>query len=78
MIPQDTPTQIRSGESIDLNLLNQYLSTQLPHFGTITEIKQFPGGYSNLTYWLKVDSNHSASTEYVLRRPPFGANIKSG
>jgi aminoglycoside phosphotransferase (APT) family kinase protein len=78
MIQQDTPTQIRKGESIDLNLLNQYLSTQLSDFGTITEIKQFPGGYSNLTYWLKVDSNDSKSTEYVLRRPPFGANIKSG
>jgi aminoglycoside phosphotransferase (APT) family kinase protein len=78
MIQQDIPTDIRKGESIDLNLLNPYLKTQLPDFGIITEIKQFPGGYSNLTYWLKVDSNHSESTEYVLRRPPFGANIKSG
>ncbi|MEN9611869.1 MAG: hypothetical protein RLZZ628_2683 [Bacteroidota bacterium] len=78
MIPQDTPAAIRTGENLDLNLLNQYLSTQLPDFGNITEIKQFPGGYSNLTYWLKVDLKDSTSIEYILRRPPFGANIKSG
>jgi aminoglycoside phosphotransferase (APT) family kinase protein len=35
-------------------------------------ITQFPGGFSNLTYCLQ-----TATDEYVLRRPPFGANIKS-
>jgi aminoglycoside phosphotransferase (APT) family kinase protein len=34
---------------------------------------QFPSGYSNLTYLLEWGHR-----ELVLRRPPFGANIKSG
>ena len=36
-------------------------------------IKQFPSGYSNLTYFLK-----SSSEEFVLRRPPFGAKSLKG
>ncbi len=36
------------------------------------EIEQFPRGYSNLTYLLRLGGQ-----ELVLRRPPFGANIKS-
>jgi aminoglycoside phosphotransferase (APT) family kinase protein len=41
--------------------------------GEVLEITQFPGGFSNLTYCLK-----TSTKEYVLRRPPFGANIKGG
>ena len=36
-------------------------------------LKQFPSGYSNLTYFLK-----SSSKEFVLRRPPFGAKSLKG
>ena len=68
----DQASQIRQGEELNLNLLNDYLKSQLTDFEEITEITQFSGGYSNLTYLLK-----TGSKEYVLRRPPFGANIKS-
>jgi len=44
----------------------------LEGFTAINRIKQFPSGFSNLTYFL--DTNLG---ELVLRRPPFGANIKS-
>ena len=37
------------------------------------DILQFPSGYSNLTYLIK-----SNEKEYVLRKPPNGAKIKSG
>tara|TARA_B110000211_G_C13995789_1_gene516124 strand:+ start:1 stop:981 length:981 start_codon:yes stop_codon:yes gene_type:complete len=37
------------------------------------EVLQFPSGYSNLTYLLKLGKK-----ELVLRRPPHGAKIKSG
>ena len=37
------------------------------------EVAQFPGGFSNLTYGLRTTSGN-----YVLRRPPVGANIKGG
>jgi aminoglycoside phosphotransferase (APT) family kinase protein len=68
----DQARDIRKGETLDQNQLNRYLQTNLENFGPITAIKQFPGGYSNLTYLVQTPGQ-----EYVLRRPPFGANIKS-
>ena len=52
------------------------LQSYLKQFFTIDgdfRLSQFPSGYSNLTYLL-----HIGKREYVLRRPPIGANIKSG
>lgn len=68
----DQSTQIRKGEELSREILNKYLIAQIPNFGEITGIEQFAGGFSNLTYLIK-----TAEKEYVLRRPPFGANIKS-
>ncbi len=71
----DTPTTVRPGEEIDLPALNQYLSTHGGFGKPVAEVRQFPGGYSNLTYFLKATDGHA----YVLRRPPFGAeHIKGG
>jgi aminoglycoside phosphotransferase (APT) family kinase protein len=70
----DTPTKVRQGEELDLVKLNDFIKSQLPDFEELIEVSQFPGGYSNLTYFLKT-ANH----EYVLRRPPVGAkDIKGG
>ena len=68
----DAPGEIRSGEDLDLERLETYLKDNLPNVEGKLEILQFPGGFSNLTYLLKFGSR-----ELVLRRPPFGANIKS-
>ena len=68
----DRTTPVRSGEEIDPQRLNDYLHQTAPQVGQITGISQFPGGFSNLTYCLQ-----TADAEYVLRRPPVGANIKS-
>jgi len=68
----DQPTQTRAGEELDSIKLQDYLRDKVPGFDQEISIKQFPGGYSNLTYSIQA-GNH----EYVLRRPPFGANIKS-
>lgn len=71
---QDSPTAIRPGEELDKSSLETYLNDTVPDFGQITDIAQFPGGYSNLTYFLK-----TTDRGYVLRRPPFGAkDIKGG
>lgn len=71
----DAPKEVRAGEEINLDLLNDFLQAQATKPALITEIAQFPGGYSNLTYFLKA----ADGTEYVLRRPPVGAkNIKGG
>ncbi len=69
----DKATDIRKGEELDLGLLKSYLKDNLEGFSGDLEISQFPSGFSNLTYLLK-----SGEKEYVLRRPPFGANIKGG
>ncbi|MVM32766.1 phosphotransferase [Spirosoma sp. HMF4905] len=73
MIAPDAPHSVRTGEELDLNRLNEYLRDHAPEMGIIAEVRQFPGGFSNLTYCLKTDDQ-----EYVLRRPPVGANIKGG
>ena len=68
----DQATAIRTGEELNRENLNAYLKETITGFSEISESKQFPKGYSNLTY-LILTNNKS----YVLRRPPFGANIKS-
>lgn len=73
MVEADKPRSVRAGEELDLTTLNDYLRVTAPGMGTILEVRQYPGGFSNLTYWLKTDR-----AEYVLRRPPFGAAIKGG
>jgi len=70
--PTDKAIKIRKGEELDKSKLVAYLKTVLPNFKENIEIKQFPGGFSNLTYL--INNGHQ---EYVLRKPPFGANIKS-
>lgn len=67
----DQPRDTRKGEEIDLAALNKFLSGY-PEIGQVQSQKQFPGGYSNLTYLLETDRG-----EFILRRPPFGAAIKS-
>ena len=67
----DEAKTIRSGEELDHHKLNEFLKEEWKGFGEITEVLQFPGGFSNLTYLLS-----TADKEYVLRRPPFGAYVK--
>ncbi len=67
----DQPAQTRIGEEINAEVLGTYLRDHLPGVKEIS-IQQFPSGYSNLTYLVQ-----SGDDEFVLRRPPVGANIKS-
>jgi len=70
--PIDKPKDVRPEEALNLVALSDYLKTHLADFKKITDVKQFPGGYSNLTYLIKTPEQ-----EYVLRKPPRGAKIKS-
>lgn len=69
----DQPTAVRSGEFLEVERLQKYLREHLPNLTDDLQIEQFPQGFSNLTYLVR-----SGAQEFVLRRPPFGANIKSG
>ncbi len=72
MIAADQPGSVQQGEEINLTALNDYLIKSSAPVGSIVEYRQFPGGYSNLTYLLS-----TATADYILRRPPAGAAIKS-
>ena len=68
----DRPVETRKGEELNLENLNKYFGQVAPRVGLVVGQQQFPGGYSNLTYLLTTDRG-----EFILRRPPFGAAIKS-
>ena len=63
---------VRSGEELNLGALQGYLDAHLPGGAAHLSLAQFPGGHSNLTYWLNVTDQSGNSTEYVLRRAPMG------
>lgn len=68
----DQPAPTRPGEELDIVRLQAYLLEHLPGAKGRLEVLQFPSGFSNLTYLLRLGER-----ELVLRRPPFGANIKT-
>lgn len=68
----DQPRTPRAGEELDVVKLAAFLRERLPDESGPLEVAQFPRGYSNLTYLLRLGQR-----ELVLRRPPFGARIKS-
>lgn len=68
----DRPRAVRQGEELDVEKLEAYLHRHIPGLDGPLVVEQFPGGHSNLTYMLQFGER-----ELVLRRPPFGAPIKS-
>ncbi len=68
----DEPIKTREGEELDLKKVAVFLKDAIPGIEGDITIKQFPGGYSNLTY-----SISSKEREMVLRRPPFGKKAKT-
>lgn len=59
--------EVRADERFDAQRLGSYLRDRLEGADGPPEVKQFPGGHSNLTYLLRFGER-----EYVLRRPPLG------
>jgi len=68
----DQPSDVRAGEELDIARLDSYLREHLEKANGPLSVKQFPAGYSNLTYLLQYEH-----AQYVLRRPPFGNRVKS-
>lgn len=68
----DRTRPVRKGEELDVDRLSAYLADRLPMGSGPLSIEQFPSGHSNLTYCLRAKDR-----EWVLRRPPFGAKIKT-
>ncbi len=68
----DQAKNVRPGEELDKARLLAYLKDHLPDLNGPLIIKQFPSGFSNLTYLLQIGERG-----LVLRRPPLGVKIKS-
>ncbi|GAC1646499.1 MAG: phosphotransferase family protein [Herpetosiphon sp.] len=69
----DQPTAVRNGEELPVERLAEFLQRHVAGAVGPLHVQQFPSGFSNLTYLLRMGEQ-----EMVLRRPPFGANIKGG
>ena len=72
----DEAGRVRSGEELDAQKVDAFLRSLDDELvvklqGT-PEIRQFPGGASNLTYLVRY-----ANRDFILRRPPLGHKAKS-
>lgn len=61
-----------SAHSLDVASLGAYLKEAIPGFGDLQSAEKFAGGQSNPTFRLK-----TTTAEFVLRRKPPGALLKS-
>ena len=68
----DRPGPMRAGEELNRATLEPFLRSQFPDEHGYIEFKQYPAGHSNLTYSVKFGAR-----EMVLRRPPYGSEVKS-
>ena len=68
----DQAVTIREGEELNTTILESYLNDTLPEIKGHIAVKQFPSGFSNLTYLISTDNR-----EMILRRPPFGKKAKT-
>jgi aminoglycoside phosphotransferase (APT) family kinase protein len=68
----DDTKPMRPGEELGEDNLREFLLASFPEATGEIEISQFPAGSSNLTYCVRIGPE-----EYVLRRPPFGNQVKS-
>src|ERR1700738_3946756 len=68
----DQPGEPRAEERLDPERLRPFLEAALPGGDGPLSVLQFPRGHSNLTYLVRL-----ASREAVLRRPPFGVQVKT-
>ncbi|MCC7411890.1 MAG: phosphotransferase family protein [Gammaproteobacteria bacterium] len=69
----DRPATVRAGEELDGGRLRAFLATCIDGLEGEIEVRQFPSGFSNLTYAVRIGAR-----ELVLRRPPFGTKPRSG
>ncbi|MBF0467932.1 MAG: phosphotransferase family protein [Desulfamplus sp.] len=78
MTIKDEAVKVRQGEELNIEAVEKFIKENIPDLCGSLEVEQYPGGFSNLTYLVKLKDSVSGMTrEMVLRRPPIGAKIKS-
>jgi aminoglycoside phosphotransferase (APT) family kinase protein len=68
----DEPIEVREGEKLNSQKVEEFLRDTIAGLEGEFILKQFPGGFSNLTYHIRVGKK-----EMILRRPPFGKKAKT-
>ncbi|MGH9124761.1 MAG: phosphotransferase family protein [Acidimicrobiales bacterium] len=71
----DEPGEVRPEDAFDVAAAHRWISRQVEGIseqGPLPEVRQFPGGASNLTYLLRYSDR-----DLVLRRPPSGHKAAS-
>lgn len=68
----DEPKEIRAGEELDPGKVGALLRDSIPGLEGEMSVKQFPSGFSNLTYLVRFRNR-----DLILRRPPFGKKAKT-
>jgi len=63
----DRAKTVREGEDLEWEKIAAFLREAIPGLSGEMQVRQFPRGFSNLTYLLSFGDR-----ELVLRRPPFG------
>jgi len=69
---EDKSAEVREGEAFDVGRMETFIKDNIPGLNGALSVKQFPSGFSNLTYRLKIGDR-----ELVMRRPPFGKKAKT-
>lgn len=72
--PHNPSVALKAGPPAWLAPLNTYVRAHAPQLGTLTHVERFAAGHSNLTFMLQ----NEAGAQWVLRRPPQGAQVKTG
>jgi aminoglycoside phosphotransferase (APT) family kinase protein len=67
----DQPKATRAEDVLDVNAVSAFVKSHYPNAHGALEIKQFPGGASNLTYQLNFDN-----VSLILRTSPKGTKAK--
>jgi aminoglycoside phosphotransferase (APT) family kinase protein len=68
----DRPAAVRQGEAFETQAVEQFLKDTISGLDGSLAVAQFPSGFSNLTYMIRVGDR-----EMILRRPPFGTKARS-
>ncbi|MGH3759665.1 phosphotransferase family protein [Actinophytocola sp.] len=68
----DQPGEVRDEDAFDTAAVTAWLESHVDGLGELREVRQYPGGASNLTYLLRY-----AGRELILRRPPAGQKARS-
>ncbi|RTZ97179.1 MAG: phosphotransferase family protein [Deltaproteobacteria bacterium] len=68
----DQPAAVRRGEIFEAKKVELFLKDSIGELDGALSVAQFPSGFSNLTYMIRVGDR-----KMVLRRPPFGKKARS-